>query len=89
MRSIVDLFLEKIPNGIDIDEIKGHLLELNGVKDGVWDLNTIFEFNAELITEDGQVHGSYVQNKGMPKCIGKIVASGINDLVDIFKPNKK
>ena len=66
-----------------------NITELNGVKDGVWDLNTIFEFNAELITEDGQVHGSYVQNKGMPKCIGKIVASGINDLVDIFKPNKK
>ena len=43
----------------------------------------------ELITEEGQVHGSYVQNKGIPKCIAKIVASGNNDLIDVFKPNKK
>ena len=66
-----------------------NISELNGVVDGAWDLNSIFEFNAELITEDGQVHGSYVQNKGMPKCIAKIIANGINDLTDIFKPNKK
>jgi pilus assembly protein CpaF len=66
-----------------------NISELNGVVDGSWDLNSIFEFNAELITEDGQVHGSYVQNKGIPKCIAKIIANGINDLTDIFKPNKK
>ena len=66
-----------------------NITELNGVTDGVWNLNTIFEFNAELITEDGQVHGSYVQNKGMPKCIAKIIASGINDLTDICNPRKK
>jgi Flp pilus assembly CpaF family ATPase len=66
-----------------------NISELNGVVDGAWDLNSIFEFNAELITEDGQVHGSYVQNKGIPKCIAKIIANGINDLTDIFKPNKK
>lgn len=30
---ILDLFLEKIPNGISIDEIKNHILEINGIKD--------------------------------------------------------
>lgn len=33
LKSIVDLFLEKIPNDISIDEIKEHLLKINGVKD--------------------------------------------------------
>lgn len=32
-KSILDLFLEKIPNGIEIDEIKQHLLEIENVKD--------------------------------------------------------
>ena len=32
-KSIVDLFLEKTPNGISIDKIKKHILNINGVKD--------------------------------------------------------
>lgn len=32
-KSILDLFLEKIPNGIKIDEIKHHLLEIKNIKD--------------------------------------------------------
>ena len=32
-KSILDLFLEKIPNGIEINEIKKHLLEIENVKD--------------------------------------------------------
>lgn len=32
-KSIVDLFLEKIPNGIEIQELKEHLLEIENVKD--------------------------------------------------------
>jgi len=32
-KMIVDLFLEKIPEGIDIEEIKEHLLEIENVKD--------------------------------------------------------
>ena len=32
-KSIIDLFLEKIPNGIEISEIKEHLLEIENVKD--------------------------------------------------------
>ena len=32
-KSIIDLFLEKIPNGIEIEEIKEHLKEIENVKD--------------------------------------------------------
>lgn len=32
-KSIIDLFLEKIPNGIEINELKEHLLEIENVKD--------------------------------------------------------
>ena len=33
LKEVVDLFLEKTPNNIDIDEIKEHLLEIKGVID--------------------------------------------------------
>ncbi|MBR4949626.1 MAG: cation transporter [Clostridia bacterium] len=33
LREIIDLFLEKTPRGIDINEIKDHLLEIEGVSD--------------------------------------------------------
>ena len=33
LKEVVDLFLEKIPNNIDIEEIKEHLLEIEGVID--------------------------------------------------------
>ena len=32
-KSIIDLFLEKTPNGVVIDEIKGHLLTIKGIVD--------------------------------------------------------
>lgn len=33
LKEILDLFLEKIPHGIEIEEIKEHLLEIDGVTD--------------------------------------------------------
>ena len=33
LKHIVDLFLEKVPNNIDIEEIREHLLKIKGVKD--------------------------------------------------------
>lgn len=33
LKSIIDLFLEKIPNNISIDEIKEHLLKIDGIID--------------------------------------------------------
>lgn len=33
MKAVLDLFLEKVPDGIDIDELKKHLCETEGVSD--------------------------------------------------------
>jgi cobalt-zinc-cadmium efflux system protein len=33
LKKVLDIFLEKTPNGIDIDELKKHLLEIKGVDD--------------------------------------------------------
>ena len=33
LKKVLDLFLEKTPNDIDIDELKKHLLEISGVDD--------------------------------------------------------
>ena len=33
LKKVLDIFLEKTPDDIDIDEIKKHLLKVNGVKD--------------------------------------------------------
>lgn len=33
LKAITDLFLEKMPDGIDIDEIKEHIFHIDGVKD--------------------------------------------------------
>jgi len=33
LKGIVDLFLEKIPNNIDLEELKNHLLEIKGIND--------------------------------------------------------
>jgi len=42
-KKIIDLFLEKIPDGIKIDDIKKHLLEITGIKDihhvHIWSLD--------------------------------------------------
>ena len=42
-KSIVDLFLEKIPNGIEIEELKEHLQKIENVKDvhhiHIWSMN--------------------------------------------------
>jgi cobalt-zinc-cadmium efflux system protein len=33
LKEVLDLFLEKVPHGIDVEEIKEHLLEIDGVED--------------------------------------------------------
>ena len=33
LKTIIDLFLEKMPDGIDIDEIKKHILSIDGISD--------------------------------------------------------
>lgn len=66
-----------------------NISEVREVGENGFQLGTIFEFNAEIITEDGAVHGSYVLNPGKPKCLAKIIAAGINDLDDIFSRKNK
>lgn len=44
-KKIVDLFLEKIPEGIDVEEIKKHLVEIEGIQDihhiHVWSMDGV------------------------------------------------
>ena len=58
LKLIIDLFLEKIPNGISIDEIKEHILKIKGVKDvhhiHVWSLDGYNNYATIHIVEDGK-----------------------------------
>ena len=58
LKSILDLFLEKIPNGITIDELKKHILEINGVKDvhhiHVWSIDGYNNYATMHIISDGK-----------------------------------
>ena len=46
LKDILDLFLEKTPNNINIDEIKNHLLEIDEVED----IYTIYMYGASMDT---------------------------------------
>ena len=53
LKSIVDLFLEKTPNNVSIDEIKEHLLKIKDVKDDTSKLVTKIEVTKEMkLNED-------------------------------------
>ena len=55
-KSIVDLFLEKIPEGIKIDEIKEHLLKIQNVKDvhhiHIWSIDGFSNYATMHIVAD-------------------------------------
>ena len=55
-KSIIDLFLEKIPNGIEIKELKEHLLEIENVKDvhhvHVWSMDGFNNYATMHIVTD-------------------------------------
>lgn len=55
-KSIIDLFLEKIPNGIEINEIKKHLLEIENVKDvhhiHVWSMDGFYNYATMHVVTD-------------------------------------
>lgn len=57
LKVIIDLFLEKAPKGISIDEIKEHLLKIDGVKDihhiHIWSLDGYNNYATIHIVEDG------------------------------------
>lgn len=58
LKSIIELFLEKTPKGININEIKEHLLKIKGVKDihhiHVWSLDGYNNYATIHIVEDGK-----------------------------------
>lgn len=61
MKSILDLFLEKIPNGISVDEIKKHLLEIDNIIDvhhiHIWSMDNSNNYaTMHVIVEDKNVN---------------------------------
>ena len=57
LRNIIDLFLEKIPDGISVDEIKEHLMQINGVMDvhhiHVWSMDGYNRYaTMHIVTDD-------------------------------------
>ena len=55
-KSIIDLFLEKVPNGIEIEELKEHLQEIENVKDvhhiHVWSMDGFNNYATMHIVTD-------------------------------------
>ena len=57
-KSILDLFLEKTPNGISIEELKKHLLKIEGVKDvhhiHIWSIDGYNNYATMHIVTNGE-----------------------------------
>jgi len=57
-KEIIDLFLEKIPNGMDINELKTHLLEIKGVVDvhhvHIWSIDGYNNYATMHIVSNGK-----------------------------------
>ena len=53
---VIDLFLEKIPNGIEIDELKEHLLKIENIKDvhhiHIWSMDGVNNYATMHIVTD-------------------------------------
>ena len=53
---VIDLFLEKIPNGIEIDELKNHLLKIENVEDvhhiHIWSMDGVNNYATMHIVTD-------------------------------------
>jgi len=58
MKKIVDLFLEKIPDGIKVEDIKKHLLEIDGVKNvhhiHIWSIDGFNNLATMHVVTDSQ-----------------------------------
>ena len=57
-KSIIDLFLEKTPSNIEINELKEHILKIKGVKDvhhiHIWSIDGYNNYATMHIVEDGK-----------------------------------
>ncbi len=60
MKAVLDVFLEKTPNGINIDEIKEHLMEIDDVEDvhhiHIWSMDGENNFATLHVVTDGDAH---------------------------------
>ena len=63
--------------------------EVVGVKDNELELNKIFEFKSDGISDTGIVQGEFILYEKIPNILNKIKDAGINDLDDMFKFKKK
>ncbi len=63
--------------------------EVVGVKDNELELNKIFEFKSDGISDTGIVQGEFILYEKIPNILKKIKDAGINDLDDMFKFKKK
>ena len=57
LKLIIDLFLEKTPNGVSIEELKKHILEIKGIKDihhiHVWSIDGYNNYATMHVISDG------------------------------------
>lgn len=60
MKSVLDVFLEKTPNGVDVNEIKEHIIRIDGVLDvhhiHIWSMDGENNFATMHIVTDGDAH---------------------------------
>ena len=62
--------------------------EVYNLKDGEINLREIFGFKQKGLTKNGEVNGSYIMYKYVPKVYNKIKSKGIDDIDDIFEKIK-
>ena len=63
-------------------------MEVYNLKDGEINLREIFGFKQKGLTKNGEVNGSYIMYKYVPKVYNKIKSKGIDDIDDIFEKIK-
>ena len=60
LKEILDLFLQKLPEGIDMEELKEHILHIDGVTDvhhiHIWSLDGYRNYATMHIVADGEAH---------------------------------
>ena len=60
LKEVLELFLAKTPKGISVQEIKAHLLELNGIQDvhhiHLWSMDAQRSYATMHIVTDGDLH---------------------------------
>ena len=61
------------------------ICEVTDIKDGEITLKEIFKFKQQGLTKEGEVNGSYIMYKYVPKVYEKIKSKGIDTIDDIFK----